>query len=361
MTHLPALAFTIGNFLVYLLGLSPLSAAETTGTVLREQLDHVATAAEANGFNGSIDIEIDGRTILNKGYGWTAPDRRRRVDVNTLFNIASVSKAITATAIMKLADAGKLDIHQSIATIFAGVPPDKTGITIEELLIHASCLPDQYAANGLASRDVAVAAIVALPLLCQPGIGFNYSDDGYALLAAVIEIISRERYADFVRHEVFGPAGMRNSKFWDEVDDRTTPNVARIVTLPLQDRLRGLNWGYIGSGGIWSTAEDLVRYFKALRSGKIVSLHAEAQMFEPRTKVSVGSVGYGWYLGRSLKDTPLVFARGNEDWGHSALIFWYPEQHILLAIVTNAGFDHDTPVSRTLARSLEEVLLCSTD
>jgi len=204
-----------------------------------------------------------------------------------------------------------------------------------------------------------VRAILATPLLCKPGARFNYTDDGYTLLAAIIELVSGKRYSDFVRDSVFRPAGMGTSRFWEEVDDRTDSNVARIVTLPLDDRMRGVNWGYIGPGGIWSNAEELANYFVALKAGKIVTRELVSEMLTPRVKVSVGFAGYGWYVGQSTIGTPLFFTRGNEDWGHSALVFWYPDRKILLTIVTNAGFDHGTPVSRVLANRFEGVLLSS--
>jgi CubicO group peptidase (beta-lactamase class C family) len=325
--------------------------------VLATQLDNIALNAEAEGFNGSVYITIKGKTVLDKAYGWTAPDRLSRVNTDTLFNIASVSKAITATAILKLVEARRLDVDWRIDRIFPNVPADKAAITVEELLVHTSCLPDQYLANGRTSRDDAVAAVLNVPLLCQPGSKFHYSDDGYALLAAIIERVSGKQFGEFVRREVFDPAGMKDTRFWDEADDRTSRNVARIVTLPLDDRFRGLNWGYIGSGGIWSNAEELARFFVALEVGKIVTKESVAELLKSRVKVSVGAAGYGWYIGHSSKGTPLVFARGNEDWGHSALIFWYPDRRILLTIVTNSGFDHGTPVSRVLAKSFEDILL----
>ena len=322
-------------------------------------LDDIALNAEAQGFNGSVYIARNGTPILDKAYGWTAPDRRRRVDTSTLFNIASVSKAITATAILGLVETGNLSVHQRIEEILSGVPSDKESITIEELLLHTSCLPDLYAANGLSSRDAAVKAILATRLLCKPGTEFHYTDDGYTLLAAIIEVVSGKQYAHFVRENVFRPAGMKASKFWEEVDDRTSSDVARIVTLELSNRQRGVNWGYIGPGGIWSNADELARYFLALMAGKIVTMESVSEMLMPREKVSIGSAGYGWFIGRSTMDTPLILARGNEDWGHSALIFWYPDRKILLTIATNSGFDHGTPLSRVLAARLEGVLLSS--
>ncbi|MGD0143519.1 MAG: serine hydrolase domain-containing protein [Rhizomicrobium sp.] len=327
------------------------AASSTSG------LELIAATAEKAGFNGSVFIANRGNALMDGAYGWTSPARQERVNKGTLFNIASVTKAFTATAVLKLAERNKLRLTTTLVDIFPDVPADKRGISIEELLTHTSGLPKGYAANGCRTRDAAVKAIFALPLANAPGAHFEYTDDGYALLAAIVENAGGETYNDFVRNIIFRSAGMRETKFWNEVDDRKDKNVARIVTLPIEERYRGMNWGYIGSGGIWSTAEDLARFFYALRAGLILDPGFVDEMMKPRVKVSVGAAGFGWYVGESSAGTPLIFARGNEDWGHSALIFWYPDRSILMTIVTNSGFQDDTPISRVLAGKLESALL----
>ena len=336
-----------------------LSGRAAFGTIANSTsgLELIAAKAEQGGFNGCVFIADRGNALMDRAYGWTSPARQERVEKSTIFNIASVTKAITAAAILKLAERNKLHLTTTLVNVFPDIPADKRSISIEELLAHTSGLPDKYAANGCRTRDAALRAIFALPLTNAPGMHFQYTDDGYALLAAIIENTSGDSYNDFVRNIIFRSAGMRETKFWNEVDDRKDKNVARIVTLPIEDRDRGMNWGYIGSGGIWSTAEDLARFFYALRAGLILNPGSVNEMMKPRVKVSVGAAGFGWYVGKSLAGTPLVFARGNEDWGHSALIFWYPDRSILMTIVTNSGFQEDTPVSRILAGRLESVLL----
>ena len=250
----------------------------------------------------------------------------------------------------------RIALKTSLAEIFPTTPTDKLGISVQQLLTHTSGLAKGYAANGCRTRASALEAIFELRVVGPPGAAFEYTDDGYALLAAIIESVSSQTYSTFVRKNVFEVAGMLQTRFWDEVDDRREANVARIVTLSIEDRYRGLNWGYIGSGGIWSTADDLARFFHALRSGMIVNLPLVEQMMSPQVAVSIGACGFGWFIGKSALGTPLIFARGNEDWGHSSLIYWYPDHGALQTIVTNSGFANGVPLSRSLASKFEGVL-----
>jgi len=345
------------QFIVPIAALMILAAAPafTMAAVGTDQAVIAELLAKRTNLNASIYVSRGSDVLFDGSVGWRKADARLPVDRNTLFNIASVTKAFTATAILKLAQKGKLSLDDRIDRFFPGDPADKSVITIGQLLSHTSGLAHGYEAGGKMTRDDAVTAVLAKPLEQSPGEAFTYTDDGYALLAAIIEIASGTSYSEFVRQEIFEPAGMR-AKFWDEIDPNADTGAAEIVS-DNRPATANLDWGYIGSGGIWSSTDDLVRFFDALETGKILDSKWLGQLFEPRVKVSVGHAAYGWFTGTSDLGHPFLAARGNEDWGHSAAIYWFPEQALLVVVATNSGFEDDNAVSKVLVNEIEAKLI----
>jgi CubicO group peptidase (beta-lactamase class C family) len=328
-------------------------SASAAAAAAQSGLEALLTAAETRGFNGAVFVSSHGRTLVDRAYGWADAAKSRRADRATLFNVASVSKAITATAVLTLVGDGRLRREAPLSSLLPQVPKDKADITIDQLLTHTSGIPHGYAANGVRDRSAAIAAVLSAPLAHPPGAKFEYSDDNYVLLAAIVETVTNETFAHYTRRAVFEPAGMKTSRFWEEVDQTAGGDVAAILPKALDESLRGLNWGYIGSGGIWSTADELVSLLRALRDGKVLRPELADELFAPRVKVSVGSAGYGWFSGKSSGGASYVFTRGNEDWGHNAFLAFYPDRDAIVCVVSNSGDWDEQPVSRVVAGELE--------
>ena len=135
---------------------------------------------------------------------------------HTVFSLGSVTKQFTAAAILKLEEQG------SSAPIgrFIGAPADKAGITLHQLLTHTAGLP-VYTGDDFepAGRDETVAKMLAAPLRFPPGSDFAYSNAGYSLLAAIVVLASGEGYEEFLRANLFTPAGLEATGYrlpdWD--------------------------------------------------------------------------------------------------------------------------------------------------
>src|SRR6185436_5182250 len=132
----------------------------------------------------------------------------------------------------------------------AGVPGDKRAITIHQLLTHTAGFRGATTGAGITNRDKAVRAILAQPLAYVPGTGYEYGNDDYALLAAIIEVVTHDRWAAFVERRITAPAGLTQTGFPNGVSD----------------------WGHRGSNGMRSTASDMLRWRRVVSSGKIGSL-----------------------------------------------------------------------------------------
>ncbi len=326
------------------------AATQAAVQTVTDRLDAVLRAEK--GFNGAARIEVGGRAALDKAYGWRDAAHTLPVDRSTLFQIASVTKLFTAISIMRLAQDGRLQPEDRIDRFFPDAPADKASITLAQLMTHTSGLGQDYAADGKGDRASAVRAIFGAPMSFKPGAGFRYTNEGFELLAAVVEVAAAAPWHEFVRRAVLHPAGMDQTRFWHEVEPGTG-NVAAVVPGPLE-QARGVNWGQIGSGGIWSNPRELARLVNALKGGRILAPASLKALTEPRTAASEDWVNYGWFTRKAAPT--LHWMRGTEDFGHNAAVFWYPDQDIVMTLTSNAGDIEGRAITRVLAARLEPVL-----
>lgn len=146
-----------------------LSLPPGAGSPVAEQIDEFATRLEGFGWSGSILLEVDGRTLLRKGYGLANRPGDLPYDGDTLFDIGSMAKTFTAAAVLRLQQDGRLALGDRIADHLTGVPSDKREITIEQLLTHTSGLTGDVPSSGdphfdEVGRDEVVRRILATEL-----------------------------------------------------------------------------------------------------------------------------------------------------------------------------------------------------
>lgn len=181
---------------------------------------------------GAIAVVKDGRLVFAHGYGWSDLDRKTTVEPASLFRVASLSKAFTSAAVMKLVERGKLSLDTRVFDILSSYAPLPGGsrdprlrkITVRELLEHSGGWnPDTTFDPMFRPFDIAEAAgvpppagqtaiiryMLREPLQFDPGSQYAYSNFGYMLLGRVIEKVSGQRYEKFVKEEILRPAGVR--------------------------------------------------------------------------------------------------------------------------------------------------------
>ncbi len=299
------------------------------------QIDSFITSTIDSKYSASVLVSVDGKILLEKGYGWTDSTKRYLTTEKTLFNIASITKSFTATGIFILNQAGRVRLQDSLPKFFSHVPSDKQGITIQQLLLHTSGLRQSYASDGIADRDSAVTAILNDSLKFFPGTDFSYSNLNYELLGAIIEKVSGNSYEEFVRNNIHRKANMNDTKFWSEGFNLEANNVAS-MNRELDSSVLKRNWGYIGSAGIYTTVSDLNRWFTALMDGKVLDSSSLALMWKPQKQLTTTGIASGWYV--STTDGMMeLWTRGTEDWGHNAVLRWFEDSKTLVIVLTNSG------------------------
>lgn len=232
--------------------------------VIREKL-------QERGFSGVIAIADENGKALYTEIG--APTRDENTPAEKiLVDIGSITKTLTATALLKLIDAGEISSTDRLSQFFAKVPDDKAAITVHQLVTHSAGFPAYVASDDsdLSKRDFLNRAF-AVELLFKPGTRYEYSNVGYSLAAAIVEEVSGKSYEQFIRDELF--AGSDTSSFGYEAT--FDPNRS-LLTKSDQD-IATYSWGgkshwaLIGNGGLVASAQDVIKFRQDFVAGKIVS------------------------------------------------------------------------------------------
>lgn len=311
----------------------PVVAGEL-GAKIREAL----SAAMPSDAWGLVLVAQKGTLVFAAAYG-AADYASAPIGLTTLFELASASKQVTATAILRLEQQGRLKTTDPLSKVFAGVPKDKANVTIGHLLHHTAGLsPDlgvPYAST--IGREAYVRQMLEPPLASEPGTKFAYSNAGYALLAAVVEQVTGKGFEDYVRRELFAPAGMTDSGFVNEdrlirLDRATTRKGTEPGAFTAARWHYG--WGYRGMGGVVTTGQDLLAWDRALRGEKLLGAAAKAKLHAPALE------GYacGWKIETTDRGTVRAHHSGSVMGYRCQLDRWL-EDDTFLAVLTNGEGD----------------------
>lgn len=292
------------------------------------------------GFNGNVLVAKKGKIIYEKSFGWADYLHRDSLNLQSQFELASVSKTMTSTAILMLMERGKLRLNQDVREFFPNFP--YAGITIRLLLTHRSGMmnyvyfvDDLYRAQhkdqrkGLTNMDVMnlIAQYKPHPFN-RPDVRFLYNNSNFMVLGAIIEKVSGKPYAQFMKDNVFIPAGMKHTAVYSKA-------VYNKIPVHVVGHDRG-QWKYsvaqnfldgpVGDKGIYSTVGDLFMFDRALRAGLLLKKQTLDSAYVPRNPMLHGhfSYGYGWRI---------FEAPGQQVIYHTG--WWHGFRHIYLRDMKN--------------------------
>ncbi|UCH83507.1 MAG: beta-lactamase family protein [Candidatus Latescibacterota bacterium] len=313
------------------------------------KMDAVMRELEAEGFSGALIAVKNGEVLLHKGYGWADRERRVPVTTETVFDVASYAKSITRAGILKLEQEGKLSTGDPITRFFVNVPADKQSITIHHLLTMQSGLHEYHDDSGdfqPMTRDEAVQRILAQPLRFTPGEDRGYSNSGYGLLAAIIEIVSGMPYMEYTQTELFKPARLRYTGYYR--NPRWTPEQAAhgYDAKSYGDENSPyhwpeITWACIGGGCLVSSPGEQGRWLNALLDHEILGETALDKLY------TVYKKGADTDWGGEM----IAFAESN-DFGFTAGTFEFLGRRSYLFISTNTGRFSAPRVGERLARMM---------
>ena len=292
----------------------------------------------------SVAVAVGDRLVWSQGFGLADVENETPARASTVYRIASISKPIAATAVMQLAERGRVNIDDPVQTYVRTFPPKgEQTLTVRHLLTHTSGIRHYRSAREMESRDSyesiedAFRIFQDAPLLFAPGTKYSYSTYGYNVLAGVVEAISGLAFETYLRTHIWGPAGM-SSTYFDYVS-AIIPRRARQYVREGPSLLNGpyadLSNKWAG-GGMLSTAEDLIRFHIALDEGKLLKPETLRQMYAPH-RLSDGSettYGLGWASWKDASGQAWIGHAGGATGGTTFLVR-DPIRRLAVAVLCN--------------------------
>ena len=314
------------------------AVAEAPNDIERMQ-SYIEQRAAKRHFMGSVLVAKGDRLLINRGYGfadleWNAPNTP-----DTRFRIASITKQFTAASILILQERGKLKVEAPLETYLPDVPQAWNDVTIFNLLTHTSGIPDFIHLPDFRNIETLpqrpeqlIAKIRDEPLQFAPGSDRAYSNTGYLLLGLVIEKLSEESYAQFVKENLLDPAGMKDSGY--DTHAALIHHRASGYTFE-PDGFKNapyLNMSIpFAAGGPYSTTGDLLRWERALFGGKILSRASLEQMTTPFKQ----NYGLGVRI-QNLDGDKIIDHSGSLE-GFNTRLIHGERDNLVIVVLSNVG------------------------
>jgi len=318
-----------------------------------------------NDFNGSILIAKNGKLIYSNEYGYGDFANKVKLNSNSAFNLASVSKQFTAVAVLLLYERNLINLDDSITKYFPELPYNNT--TIRQLLNHTSGMPMYFwlaehkwekDTTPTNSEMIEMMSEYKLPLYFGPGRRFDYSNTGYFILAALVEKVSGVSFGTFMETNIFKPLYMSNSFVYSYKHDSVRDN--QLWGYRLNKRKRHLkisgnvNDGIVGDKNIYSTAEDMFRWINALNNGWIISKNTLEQMYTKGETKTGRKVPYGFGFRIKNRESGKVIYHSGKWNGFRSNVKQYPESDLVIILLEHSSYNYPSSLVNKVQTIIEE-------
>ncbi|MBX9603183.1 MAG: beta-lactamase family protein [Bryobacteraceae bacterium] len=302
----------------------------------------------------SVAVGMKGEVVYASGFGLADIENNIAVTPQTRIRLGSISKPITAVAVLQLAERGKLDLDAEVQEYLPQFPRKQWPLRIRHLLSHSGGIR-HYQGREMDSVDHYYNRVDPLrifsgdPLLYEPGSKFLYTTYGYNLLGAVVESITGD-FVGHLRDHVFTPAGMESTGPDDHfaiIQHRSrgyTLHGTMLANAGLADTSNK-----IPGGGLIGTASDLARFAMATGAGKLLKPESLRAMWT-RFRTTDG-VRQGYGMGWTVADEPrLQVGHTGGQQGATTHLIYYPEDDVAVAVMLNRDSAPVTGFSQGIAR-----------
>ncbi|MEX0734759.1 MAG: serine hydrolase domain-containing protein [Steroidobacteraceae bacterium] len=301
----------------------------------------------------AVLVVRDGVALVRHCYGLANLEHRVVTTPATNYRLASLTKQFTATAILLLAEDGRLKLDDHVRQWLPTLPEAAASVTIRHLLTQTSGLIDYEdvipQAMTAQLRDVDVLGFLESQnrTYFAPGTGYRYSNGGYALLALIVERASGQGFASFLRARIFAPLGMHNTVAHEEgvstVADRAFGYSKAETGWSRTDQDQ--TSAVLGDGGIYSSIDDLAKWDAALYDDRLLRRESLRLAFGAATRTDDPGVdyGYGWRI------TGEMLSHAGESIGFRNVIVRYPQRRMSVIILTNRNEPEPYPAALAIA------------
>lgn len=324
-----------------------------TATDRASRIDKLMTELHERGqFKGEILVARQGNIVYRGAFGAADPGTGRAYTPDTPSCLASLSKPLTAVAIMMLAEQRRLTYDDRIGKYLPGLMEAIGTLTIRQLLTHTSGLPDYPTLNiehpGLTNAEVLTALQKVATPLFPPGEKYQYSNSGYVLLGLIVEQTSGQSLSRFLQDRVFTPLAMNDSFVLTRAEQKTAAVARGYDALGHADDYAD----YVtGAGGVYSTVNDLFRFDQALYTDTLVNQKTLADAFTPgHVRQGQTTYGLGWNAA-SDKTGRRVWHTGNTA-GFRAFIERRLDERGTVIMLTNGGDTNRIGINDAIQRIL---------
>lgn len=293
---------------------------------------------------GACVLAIDGgEVVFQHAYGVAEVGSPTPCTLDSCFRLASVSKQFTAAAIMRLVERDKVALDDPLQKYFPEFPAWGQAITVRQLLIHKSGLPD-YEDLIPAGTTLQLDDLDVLHLLLDakgpkfpPGSEWSYSNSGYTLLGLIVDIAAAKPFHDFVADELFRPAEMEDAVLYvrglHKIPHRALGHVREGDRWVVGDH--SVTSAVRGDGGVYCSANDYRRWLTALDQKRILSAASYEQIFRPQARAwDETHYGFGWFLDE-YRGQPRAYHNG-ETRGFSHTVQRFPRRRGAVVLLMNS-------------------------
>jgi CubicO group peptidase (beta-lactamase class C family) len=336
----------------------------------------VANRAAQDQFSGNVALVHRGRPVLSRSYGMADKQKGVANRADTIVNLASITKVLTALAVARLVQDGRVSFHEKLGAYLDGFPAEVAAtVTVHQLLTHTSGMGDYSRSPefpaGLREWDSAAATMAGVmdiirrsPLQFSPGARFGYSNSGFFVLGALVERVSGQSYFDYVHRHVFAPAGMTDAGFYTRPQVLANERIAHPYMTGASgtrtDFTTSEYFGFIGgpADGAYATATDLSRLAMRLCGGgvllpaftRLVTAGKVALSPDERPPEPSRSRSYGYGFRASIVGDHSIFGHSGSGAGKATNLDIVPGPDWVVVVLSNYDTSID-PIVR-LARQL---------
>lgn len=310
--------------------------------------DLIEKAVKENESVGLVaGFSINGEIKWQNALGFSDEDRKQPFKTSTKTRIASISKPMTAIAIMQLYEQGKLKLDVPIQAYLPSFPKKKEGeITVKQLLQHSAGVSsyknnrEQENTSNYPTLDDAVSIFKDRDLISKPGQEFNYTTYGYVILGSIIEKVSGMTYEHYMQTNVWDKAGMKNTGI--EYEDKAIPEMTTIYHKNSKGKIKEAECTNVSDripgGGIYSTVTDMLKFGDAILNHTLVTESTFQMMVENRNLKTQGNGnGIGWYLYGQNPNYGNVIGHNGTQTGASTFLMLLPEQMTTIVVLSNTS------------------------
>ncbi|HEY5061764.1 MAG TPA: serine hydrolase [Gemmatimonadaceae bacterium] len=313
---------------------------------LVRQIDSIANDYVTSGPTASAAVAVvRGRdTIVMRGYGYADIAAKRRAGPTTVYEIGSITKQFTSSAIMRLVEQGKINLDDDLSKYVPNFPLHGRHVTIGELLNHTSGIHNYTAEPAWQkhwAEDLTTDSIVGFvkqdTLDFAPGTKWSYSNTGYVLLGIVVEKASGKPYATYLDEQFFKPLRLRQTRYCPSHAPDTTFATGYSIKAGQLVPSTYLSMTHpFSAGALCSTARDFLVWQRALNnSGRVVSARSYALMTTPDTLANGTRLTYGFGLGVSQLGSHRMISHGGGINGFTTAQLWVPDDTLSVIMFTN--------------------------